>query len=71
MRHERGFIQMKYFVTQVHFAFDEEWISKADREAVTEDHWGIWEADNVQHLCEKLTESSGWLVNDLHFTVRK
>ena len=48
MRHEGGFIQMKYFVTQVNFAFDEEWISKSDREAVTEDHWGIWEADNVQ-----------------------
>ena len=62
---------MKYFVTQVNFAFDEEWISKRDREAVTEDHWGIWEADNVNHLGEKLTESSGWLVNAIHFTVRK
>ena len=62
---------MKYFVTQVHFAFDEEWISKEDRENITEDHWGLWEADNLQDLCEKLTESSGWLVNDLHFTVRK
>jgi len=71
MRHEGGFIQMKYFVTQVHFAFDEEWISKEDRENITEDHWGIWEADNVQDLCEKLTDSSGWLVNDIHFTVRK
>ncbi len=70
MRHEGGFIQMKYFVTQVHFAFDEEWISKEDRENITEDHWGLWEADNLQDLCEKLTESSGWLVNDLHFSVR-
>ena len=61
---------MKYFVTQVNFAFDEEWISKSDREAVTEDHWGIWEADNLQDLCEKLTESSGFLVNDLHFTMK-
>ena len=70
MRHEGGFIQMKYFVTQVHFAFDEEWISKEDRENITEDHWGLWEADNLQDLCEKLTESSGWLVNDLHFSVK-
>ena len=61
---------MKYFVTQVNFAFDEEWISKTDREAITEDHWGIWEADNLQDLCEKLTESSGFLVNDLHFTMK-
>ena len=61
---------MKYFVTQVNFAFDEEWISKSDREAVTEDHWGIWEADNLQDLCEKLTASSGFLVNDLHFTMK-
>ena len=61
---------MKYFVTQVHFAFDEEWISKEDRENITEDHWGLWEADNQQDLCEKLTESSGWLVNDLHFSVK-
>ena len=50
---------MKYFVTKVHFAFDEEWISKEDRENITEDHWGLWEADNLQDLCEKLTESSG------------
>ena len=62
---------MKYFVTQVNFAFDEEWISKEDRENITEDQWGIWEADTVQDLCEKLTDSSGWLVNDIHFTVRK
>ena len=62
---------MKYFVTKVHFAFDEEWISKEDRENITEDHWGIWEADNLQALCEKLTESSGWLVNDLHFKVKQ
>ena len=61
---------MKYFVTKVNFAFDEEWISKSDREAVTEDHWGLWEADNLQDLCEKLTESSGWLVNDLQFSVK-
>ena len=71
MRYERGSIQMKYFVTKVHFAFDEEWISKEDRENITEDHWGIWEADNLQDLCEKLTESSGWLVNDLHFKVKQ
>ena len=70
MRHEGGFIQMKYFVTKVHFAFDEEWISKEDRENITEDHWGLWEADNLQDLCEKLTESSGWLVNDLQFSVK-
>ena len=62
---------MKYFVTKVHFAFDEEWISKEDRENITVDHWGIWEADNLQDLCEKLTESSGWLVNDLHFKVKQ
>ena len=61
---------MKYFVTQVNFAFDEEWISKTNREAITEDHWGIWEADNLQDLCEKLTDSSGFLVNDLHFTMK-
>ena len=61
---------MKYFVTKVHFAFDEEWISKEDRENITEDHRGLWEADNLQDLCEKLTESSGWLVNDLHFSVK-
>ena len=61
---------MKYFVTKVHFAFDEEWISKEDRENLPEDHWGLWEADNLQDLCEKLTESSGWLVNDLHFSVK-
>ena len=61
---------MKYFVTQVNFAFDEEWISKTNREAITEDHWGIWEATDLQDLCEKLTESSGFLVNDLHFTMK-
>ena len=61
---------MKYFVTKVHFAFDEEWISKEDRENITEDHWGLWEADNLQDLCEKLTEISGWLVNDLQFSVK-
>ena len=61
---------MKYFVTQVNFAFDEEWISKEDRENITEDNWGIWEADSLQDLCEKLTESSGWLVNDLKFSVK-
>ena len=61
---------MKYFVTQVNFAFDEEWISKTNREEISVDHWGIWEADNLQDLCEKLTESSGFLVNDLHFTMK-
>ena len=61
---------MKYFVTQVNFAFDEEWISKTNREAITEDHWGIWEATDLQDLCEQLTASSGFLVNDLHFSVK-
>ena len=61
---------MKYFVTQVNFAFDEEWISKTNREAITEDHWGIWEATDLQDLCEPLTARSGFLVNDLHFTMK-
>ena len=61
---------MKYNVQEIHFAFDEEWISKEDRENITEDHWGLWEADNLQDLCEKLTASSGWLVNDLQFSVK-
>ena len=58
---------MIYFITQIHFAFDEEWISKENREQLTEDHLGEWDAENLNDLCEKLSESSGFLVNDLHF----
>ena len=58
---------MKYFLTQIHFALDEEWISKENREQLTEDHLGEWDAENLNDLCEKLSESSGFLVNDLHF----
>jgi len=58
---------MKYNVQEIHFSFDEEWISKDDREQITQDHLGVWDADNLQDLCEELTASSGFLVNDLHF----
>ena len=56
-----GFIQMKYFVTQVNFKHSMKVDIKTNREAITEDHWGIWEATDLQDLCEQLTASSGFL----------
>ena len=59
---------MKYFVTQVNFAFDEEWISKTNREAITEDHWGIWEATDHKDVNAYDVEdeyTGEWVIEDI------
>ena len=59
---------MKYFVTKVHFAFDEEWISKDERIEVTQDALGIWEVDDEDELVDKISDQTGWCIRSIDYT---
>ena len=60
---------MKFNVTEIEFDFDEfgdgnpEWqLSQKERDAITLDNLGVWEADNEDDLIEKITRASGWCI---------
>ena len=72
---------MKFNVTQIEFDFDDDYAdtvcnseldvyfiaSEVDRKEVTEEHLGVWEADNEDDLIEEITAASGWCIKSIDY----
>ena len=72
---------MKFNVTQIEFDFDDDYAdtvcnseldvyfiaSDVDRKEVTEEHLGVWEADNEDDLIEEITAASGWCIKSIDY----
>ena len=72
---------MLFNVTKIEFDFDDDYAdtvcnseldvyfiaSEVDRKEVTEEHLGVWEADNEDDLIEEITAASGWCIKSIDY----
>ena len=61
---------MKFFVNYVEFDFDYEQTAEDERIEITDDHLGVWEADDEGDLIEEVTTASGWCIKKIDYDIR-
>ena len=75
---------MNYNVTNIVFDFDDDYAdtvcnsdldtffiaSEVDRKEVTEEHLGVWEADNEDDLIEEITAAAGWCIKSISTSIQ-
>ena len=67
---------MKFNVSEIEFDFDDSEfepelkLSQTERDAITLDNLGVWEADDEDDLVEEITESSGWCIKKIDYEVQ-
>ena len=61
---------MKYNVTYVEFDFDYEETAEDERIEITNDHLGVWEADDEDDLIEEVTTASGWCIKKIDYDIQ-
>ena len=44
--------------------------SEVDRKEVTEEHLGVWEADDEDDLIEEITAASGWCIKSIDYDIQ-
>jgi hypothetical protein len=65
---------MKFQVTEIEFDFttdDGEYeLQPSKQEQITNDTIGqIWEADDAEHLVDKISDETGWCIKSIDYTV--
>tara|TARA_B100000927_G_scaffold181699_1_gene146337 strand:+ start:246 stop:443 length:198 start_codon:yes stop_codon:yes gene_type:complete len=61
---------MKFKVNEVEFDFDYEQTYEDERIEITNDHLGVWEADDADDLIEKITANSSWCIKSINYQVQ-
>ena len=61
---------MNYNVTDIEFDFDYEQTYEDDRIEITNDHLGLWEADNEDDLIEEITSAAGWCIKSIDYDIQ-
>jgi len=64
---------MKFQVTEIEFDFemeDDEYPSVDYQQQLTEETIGqIWDADDEEHLVDKISDETGWCIKSIDYTV--
>ena len=65
---------MHYAVTAIEFDFNDDLdpiysIPKEDRDLITREHLGAWEADDEDDLIEEITCNSGWCIRSIDYHI--
>jgi len=60
---------MQFLVKQIQFDFEDDnfELSPIMQEEVTNDHLGLWEADNEDDLVDEITTASGWCIKSIDY----
>ena len=61
---------MKFLVNYVEFDFDYEQTYEDERIEITNDHLGVWEADDEDDLTEEITAASGWCIKKIDYEIQ-
>ena len=77
---------MQFNVNHIEFDFDDDYpeeegycnsdletffiASNTDRKEITENHLGVWEADDEDDLIEEITTASGWCIKKIDYEVQ-
>ena len=68
LKYSKAIKETMYLVTYIDFDFNEEHISKGEREDLTQDAIGLWYAIDGEHLTKKISDTMGWLIKDINYT---
>ena len=64
---------MKFNVTEVEFDFTDatdEQISQEEKDSITQNNLGVWEADDEDDLIEEVTTASGWCIKSIDYEIQ-
>ena len=64
---------MKFNVTEVEFDFTDatdEQISQEEKDSITQNNLGVWEADDEDDLIEEVTTASGWCIKSINYDIQ-
>jgi len=64
---------MKFNVTEVEFDFTDatdEQISQEEKDSITQNNLGVWDADDEDDLIEEVTTASGWCIKSIDYEIQ-
>jgi len=64
---------MKFNVTEVEFDFSDaidEQLSQEEKDSITQNNLGVWEADDEDDLIEEVTTASGWCIKSINYDIQ-
>ena len=64
---------MKFNVTEVEFDFSDatdKQLSQEERDSITQNNLGVWEADDEDDLIEEVTTASGWCIKSIDYEIQ-
>ena len=64
---------MKFNVTEVEFDFSDaidEQLSQEEKDSITQNNLGVWDADDEDDLIEEVTTSSGWCIKSIDYEIQ-
>ena len=64
---------MKFNVTEVEFDFSDatdKQLSQEEKDSITQNNLGVWEADDEDDLIEEVTTASGWCIKSIDYDIQ-
>ena len=64
---------MKFNVTEVEFDFSDaidEQLNQEEKDSITQNNLGVWEADDEDDLIEEVTTASGWCIKSIDYDIQ-
>ena len=64
---------MKFNVTEVEFDFSDatdKQISQEEKNSITQNNLGVWDADDEDDLIEEVTTASGWCIKSIDYDIQ-
>tara|TARA_B100001989_G_scaffold36612_1_gene21866 strand:+ start:152 stop:352 length:201 start_codon:yes stop_codon:yes gene_type:complete len=64
---------MKYYVSKIEFDFTDatdEQLSAEEKNSITQNNIGVWDADDDDDLIEEITTASGWCINSIDYEIQ-
>ena len=64
---------MKFNVTEVEFDFSDaidEQLSQEEKDSITQNNLGVWDADDEDDLIEEVTTASGWCIKSIDYEIQ-
>ena len=64
---------MKFNVTEVEFDFSDatdKQISQEEKDSITQNNLGVWDANDEDDLIEEVTTASGWCIKSIDYDIQ-
>ena len=63
---------MKFNVTDIEFDFEDgfEELSYDEQMEVSDQHLGVWEADDDDDMIDEITAASGWCIKNIYYDIQ-